>query len=121
MAQNVRRTRRVSASLRAEIARILLEEGSDPSLSQVTITDVEASKDLKSCRVFFSARDGQGKEVTAGLKRAVPFVRRRVGESLQLRYVPELVFVEDKHWDEVNHLHQLLDSIRTERDSNSPA
>jgi len=91
-----RRTERIAEQLRSEIARILLEEASDPRTRLVTLTRVDVSPDLSNALVFWSAldiRDSKAAEATQhALESAAPFVRRHLAHSLSLRRIPALRF-----------------------------
>lgn len=105
--------------IRSEIAKLLVEEVSDPSLKDITVTDVLLSADLKNAKVFFSQTHFQEKdlkisEIKKGLKRAMPFFRRQLAHHLSLRVVPELSFEEDTHTQDVARLMGLLESVKQE-------
>jgi ribosome-binding factor A len=93
-----RRTQRVAEQLRAEIARVLREEVTDPRIGLVTLTRVDVSPDLANALVFWSALGVEGADssererIAEGLESACSFVRRRVAEALPLRRVPALAF-----------------------------
>jgi ribosome-binding factor A len=106
----------MSHLIRAELARVLIEEISDPSLADVTFTEVELTADLRHARVFFMSSDlnptpQKEKEKTRGFHRAMPFFRRRIADNLDLRYVPDLDFVRDTHGESVNRLLHLMDEV----------
>ncbi len=69
----------------------------DPRVQgMITITGVDTASDLRTAKVYVSVYDkSRSKEVLKGLKSAGGFLRRHIGTQLQLRYTPELVFVED--------------------------
>ncbi len=69
----------------------------DPRVQgMITITGVETASDLRTAKVYVSVYDkSKSKDVLKGLKSAGGFLRRHLGTTLQLRYTPELVFVED--------------------------
>jgi ribosome-binding factor A len=96
-----RRTERVSEQVRAELARLLREEVSDPRIGLVTLTRVDVSPDFGNASVFWSAlpakNDPKDREqrTQQGLARAASFLRRRLAEELPLRRVPELHFRHD--------------------------
>lgn len=100
-----RRTERVGESVRAELARLLREEVTDPGIGLVTLTGVEVAPDLRSARVYWSvmapapgdeAAEAEAVAATArGLGRAAGFLRRRLAEVLPTRRVPELRFRHD--------------------------
>lgn len=99
-----RRTERLGEQLRAELARLLREEVTDPRVGLVTLTRVEVSPDLRHARVHWSALradadhdprlDARG-ETAAGLASAAGFLRRRLATLLHTKRTPELRFVHD--------------------------
>lgn len=114
-ASNMRRTQRMASLIRAELARLLIEEISDPSLKEILITDVTLSKDLKHARVFF-AKPGEvstkeEKEMYKGFTRAIPFLKRKIGDNLQLRFIPQLEFERDRHGESVTRLLHLFEEV----------
>ena len=62
-----RRTERIAEQLRAEIARILRDEATDPRTRLVTLTRVDVAPDLTNALIFWSAldiRDADSAEAT---------------------------------------------------------
>jgi len=94
-----RRTEKIASQLRGELARLLLEEVSDPRVRMVTLTRVDVAPDLSNARVHYSvlevAEDAAVEEIDAGLQSAAAFLRRRAAKNLQLRRMPELRFRYD--------------------------
>ena len=66
------RIQRVSEQVRAEIARLLREEVSDPRIGLLSITRVKVSPDFSTALVFWSPLDIDGETdlsaVAAGLR-----------------------------------------------------
>lgn len=88
---------RVSESLKREISIILQGETNDPRVSNVTVSEVRVSRDLKSARVLcllYGPMSGK-RETMKGLKRAGSFVRGELSRRLEMKYTPRLTFVED--------------------------
>jgi len=104
--------------IRSELARLLIEEVSDPRLKEVVITEVKLTKDLREATVFYARGDGNPKEIDRGLQRALPFFRRRLGEEVELRHVPELFFEVDTHGDNLNRLLHLFDDVAAQKTGN---
>ena len=77
---------------------LLMRDVHDPGIGFITITRVKVSPDLQVARVYYtSMADEKGRAATkAALQRALPFLRRQIGQRIQLRRVPEIVF----HFDE---------------------
>ncbi len=94
-----RRTLRVGEQLRAEIARILREEVTDPRIRLVTLTRVDVAPDFSHAVVFWSALQAEEEdatdEIAEGLESAAPFVRRQLSRLLRLRKTPALRFRHD--------------------------
>ena len=94
-----RRTERVGEEVRAEIARVLREELTDPRIRLVTLTRVDVAPDLTRADVFWSMVEAKGgpprEETERALDRAAGFVRHRLAEALPLRRAPSVHF----HYD----------------------
>ncbi len=116
-----RRTLRVSEQIRAETARILRQEASDPRLELVTLTRVDVTADLSRATLHWSHLDpGAGRsteEVAEGLERAAPFVRGRLAELLPLRRVPEIHFRRDDALEQGDRTLAVLRELKDERAS----
>ena len=93
-----RRTSRISGQLRAEVARVLREEVTDPRVTFVTLTRVDVAPDLSNALVYWSTFDLKGRtmeDVEDGLDSASPYVRRCLAKVLPLRRIPEIRFRHD--------------------------
>jgi ribosome-binding factor A len=94
---------RVGEELRHALAQVL-ERGElrDPDLvgHAVTVTEVRMSPDVRNATVFVAPLGGvDTPKVVAALGRAAPFLRRRIAELVQLRYVPNLRIEPDTSFD----------------------
>jgi ribosome-binding factor A len=109
-----RRPARVANLVQAVLGRLLIEEARDPRLRGVNVTDVRMTADLRTAHVFVRTltTGADPEEIRQALERATPFLRARLGESLQMRYVPELRFDYDSLIDQARHLDELLASTR---------
>lgn len=115
MSSDSRRTQRVASLIRAELARLLTEDISDPALVTVSINDVTLSKDLKIARIYFGLSPApviKEKDLKKGFDRAIPYMRKKLGENLKLRFVPSLVFEHDTHSDELSRLYHLMEDVQ---------
>ncbi len=91
------RDRRVADAIKETVAEIVVNELSDPGLGFVTVTRCHLTRDLRVATVFFSIMgdDKQQERSFAHLEHARGYVRRRLGERVRLRYLPELRFRRD--------------------------
>jgi ribosome-binding factor A len=104
----------VAQELRNRIAEILERHVRDPRLELLTVTDLELSPDFSFARVFY--RTPGDREATArALRKAKPFVRRRLGEGLALRRIPELDFRWDPSPDRGARVEEILAEIAAEK------
>ena len=76
---------------------LLQREMKDPRLGFATITRVETARDLGHARVWVSVlgTDAERERTMSALRVATPWLRRKLGERLSLRHVPELTVRED--------------------------
>jgi ribosome-binding factor A len=98
---------------RVEITVLLQRAVHDPGIGFVTVTRVQVTPDLQLARVFYTAlgSEAERRETARALNRALPFLRRRVGETLQLRRVPVLQFLYDKSIANQERVEELLREI----------
>ena len=105
----------VGKAIQVALSEILHTETRDPALSEVTITSVAMSRDLRTARVYVSvmSEPESQAEVLDRLMRAMSFLRRALAQRVQLRHVPELVFAWDDSLTEGARIDQLLNSLNT--------
>ncbi len=76
------RAQRVGEAIHKEISALLVKGLKDPRIGFVTITAVQVNSDLSLAKIYFTVM-GEEKarlDSAAGLKSAVPFLRREVGK-----------------------------------------
>ncbi len=108
-----KRTMQVGGLLQKEISDLLLRKIKDPRLEMVTITGVEVSPDLRMARIYFS-RYGSAEEIEQalkGLQSASGFIKRELGQRMQLRRVPELAFFHDTSFERGDRIESLLKGL----------
>lgn len=90
------KNQRLEGELRSELASII-RDIKDPRIPEFpTVTRVEVSSDRTYATVFVSfLGEYEEKTVRQGLKSAKGFIRKKLGERMQLRVVPDLSFVLD--------------------------
>jgi ribosome-binding factor A len=100
---------------------MLIHQASDPRLELVTVTDVEVTPDLRLAHVYVSVlgEDEEVQQSLAGLRHAAGFLRRELGASVSLRYLPELHFRLDESLERGLRIEQLLDSLEEESPSDA--
>ena len=93
-----RKTEKVNSLFREEISQLLLREVKDPRLSGViSVTEVIITPDLRYAHIYVSMMGSEeGKKgIISGLESASGFMRRELAHRIQMRRIPELIFVRD--------------------------
>ena len=108
------RTIRLGEQIRQDLGDLLAREVQDPGIGFITITRVRVTEDLLQARVFYTALGDQddAKKTARALDRALPFLRRALGERLRLRRVPELSFAVDEAVGHQARVEELLEQIK---------
>ena len=91
------RSGRINEDVKRELTDIL-RTVKDPRVSgMLTVVRVEVSSDLSYATARISAMEGidRARQSVKGLTAASGYIRRQLGQRLQLRKVPELRFVAD--------------------------
>lgn len=110
------RTRRVAERVRTEISTLLARNVRDPGVLGVTVTDVRMTADLQLARVYYTLLGGSDRRTAArGLRRARAYLRREIGQRLQLRQVPEIRFLYDDSTERQDRIARIFDDIERER------
>ena len=114
---------RVGELVRRCIADILSKnELYEDSLSNVpiTVSEVRCSSDLKLATVFVLPLGGQNaKEVVLGLARQKNAIKKILAKTLNLKFVPDLRFLEDLTFDQMDQTNKLLKIPTVQRDTSN--
>jgi ribosome-binding factor A len=109
---------RVNELLRTEISHLIAREIKDPRVAGViTITEVVASRDLRSARVYVSVMGKEADQQAAleGIRSAASFLRRELRQRVNLRHVPHMTFVLDDSIQEADRVLRLMNGLTVEQ------
>jgi len=117
------RSEKVEQFIKEELSEILRREVNDPRIGFVSVTDVELSVDLRHARVFVSVLgDQDAKTATmAGLESAMGYIRRELGQRLQMRYTPDITFKLDESIERGSRIMKLLGEVTKDVPYGKPA
>jgi ribosome-binding factor A len=117
------RTDRLDSQIRQELMDLLQREMKDPRLGFATIIRVETARDLGHARVWVSVlgTDVEREKTMQALRVATPWLRRKLGERLSLRHVPELSMREDDSIASGDRVLQIIAELSGEATDPSPA
>lgn len=107
---------RINEEVKREISTIIRNEIKDPRLTaMVSVTDVKVTKDLRYAKVFVSifGKDEEEKNNTfLALKNASGYIRREIGQRINLRYNPQIIFQLDDSINYGMHIEQLIAKVK---------
>ena len=96
MPRDFNRSERVGGQLRRELAQLVQHEVKDPGVGFVSISDVEVTRDLAHARVYVTVfEEDKAHRSIEALNRASGYLRKRLGQEMRIRTVPELHFLHD--------------------------
>ena len=113
MPAEVKRSVRVAARIKEELAQLLVTEVRDPRIVGVLVSRVEMPDDLRGARVYFRMLEGgddkgRREEALTGLGRASGMLRREIANRLGLKFAPDFRFYYDVQQDKVDRIETLL-------------
>ena len=90
------RTRRIGEEIRKIVSTMLINGIKDPRInSMVSVTDVEVTSDLSYAYVYVSILGGDEESTLQGLRNAESYIRRKIGRSIKIRHIPQIIFKID--------------------------
>lgn len=116
---SLKRLGRISEEIRRIVSNAIMTELKDPRISSMTsITYVEVTRDLRYAKIYISVLgDQQNKEDTLkGLESSKGFIRKEIGENLNLRYTPEPLFYLDKSIEHGFKISKILNDMNNSKD-----
>ena len=126
--QETRRAR-LQSVIQQELSMVVPREVKDPRIPHITFTAVEVTEDGSQATIYVAILGGaQGgfdgapplsekgsllrmKDCLDGLTSASGFLRRHLARALSVRYIPQLIFKEDKGFENAARVHDLLKKI----------
>ena len=103
---------RINDEMQKTLAEVL-RTVKDPRVSDafISVTACEVTGDLKYAKVYYSALQGDPKEIQKGLKSSAGYIRGQVARILNLRQTPEFTFVVDDSIKYGAHISDVLSKI----------
>ena len=111
------RKQKVAQRIKEEISGIIHNQIKDPRIGFVTLTRVELTDDLRFAKVFYSVLGDEAQKLSAaeGLESAHKYIRKLLGDRLELRSTPDFSFKVDESIDYDIHMAKIFDKIKEER------
>lgn len=108
-----KRSEKVAEAIHELVSALLIKGLKDPRIGFVTITGVKLTDDLHLATVYFTVigSDEEKKATVQGLNSARGFIRKEMGKSLHMRYLPDLIFRYDESVDYGSRIESILKEI----------
>jgi ribosome-binding factor A len=108
-----RRVLKAAEAIREVVSMTILTELRDPRVSDVTVTSVEVSPDMRQAKVNVSVMGDEAKQKLAlhGLQNASGFLQAKIARRIDTRYTPRLRFVLDQGVKRSIELSRILDEV----------
>jgi ribosome-binding factor A len=104
------RLEKINHEMQRVLGTLITTELRDPRMGFATVTRVEVSDDLKHAKVFTSVIGDRhvARQTLDALEHASRFLRGELGHRIDLRYTPELTFIEDRSAEKAIELAKTL-------------
>ncbi len=107
------RSDRIGLKIQKAITDLLQKKVQDPRLEMATVSSVKMSPDLRVAFVYVTtySQDIKKSQLIEGCKRSSGFIKKHIGSSLGLKYMPEFRFVYDDSFDRAAEMDALISSV----------
>ena len=106
---------KINSELKKEIYAVITRKLKNPLITEMfSITDVDASKDLSSAKVYisvFSTSPEKKSATLAAISGDAKRIRYELAKEMRIRTVPELRFIEDTSMAYGDKMDKLLNMI----------
>ena len=107
---------RINEEVKREVSNIIQNEIKDPRLTaMVSVTDVKVTRDLRYAKVFvsiFGKNDEEKNNTFVALKNASGYIRKEIGQRINLRYNPQIIFELDDSINYGMHTEELIQKVK---------
>ena len=117
------RLAKVSSLLKKEITLILQNDLENNLIRDhfVNISKIDLTGDLQHCKVYITstAEEKVRKEIVGNLNIAKSFIRQNLGQRIDMRRVPDIIFKDDIVLDKGLSVLKLLDELKNKNLDNN--
>ena len=108
MAQNTK-INRIQAIISRNVSEIIQFSLRNPKIGMVFIPEVRVSSDFSYAKIYVSFIDNNNiDERMDALNKSRGFIRSELAKRMDIRRVPEIIFVKDDTYEKVRHLDEIL-------------
>jgi len=105
---------RLSSQMKRELSEIITTHSNLPQGLIISVIDIEVSRDLRVCKVFYSVFGGDEaiEKAQNFLSKYNKSIRMELAHRLSIRITPELRFNYDASLERGQRINELLDRIK---------
>lgn len=108
------RTDRIAEEIKKVISDMIQNELKDPRVKGlISVTKTLITKDLKYCKIYISVLGADKNEVLEGIKSGAGYMRKELGNRIEIRILPELNFILDDSLEYGAHIDQVIKDINS--------
>lgn len=108
------RTDRIAEEIKKVVSEMIQNELKDPRIKGlISVTKINLTKDLKFCKIYISVLGADKEEVLSGIKSGAGYMRKELGQRVQIRILPELQFVIDNSMEYGAHIDQVIKGLNS--------
>lgn len=118
---NIKRVNRISEEVRRVVSELIFNGLKDPRIgSMTTITRVDVTRDLRFAKIYVSVLGEEDVKLDTikGLNSAKGFIRKEIGNRIELRYAPEPIFFLDESIENAIHMSKLIEEVNKDIQTN---
>ncbi|MGH1411725.1 MAG: 30S ribosome-binding factor RbfA [Mycoplasma sp.] len=102
--------------LQKEISQIVRLEIKNKYVNSITITGIDLTQDYSFARIHFHS-NYPGKLVQEESTKVVPVIKAKLAKKINLRKIPQLIFMYDATLENANRIDSIIDGLNTEKDN----
>ena len=108
-----RRVLKAAQAIREVVSMAIIAELKDPRISDVTVTLVEVSPDMRLAKVNVSVMGDETKQKLClrGLQNSAGYLQQKVGKRIDTKYTPRIEFVLDEGLKHAMLVTRILDEV----------
>lgn len=114
---------RIQSLMKDELSLLINRELKDPRVPFVTVTGVEMTRDAKQATVYISIMSLDQtesdpvlmKECLNGLNHAKGYIKKQLGPILNLRFMPDILFKQDRGLENTMRVSEILKQLDSEK------
>ena len=103
--------KKVEAKIQRILSELISIKVSDPRLRNVIISEVRVNKDISTAKVYFLILNNQNKtkQIESILRKATGFLKKEMSARLNLKKLPDLIFIYDTKEQDALYMNKLID------------